>query len=110
MAGKSCINVDPIVEAREMDPQFVQVIPSSEMVLVTTFTLQAPGDLESGEICLCIPFISLDSALGKLGYTFSSRHHNANKPDEQRKQIDRVVNETAVPLIAEFGTASLKHW
>ena len=25
----------------------------------------------------------------------------------QRKQIDRVVNETAIPLIAELGTASL---
>ena len=104
---ESLIDVDPVVEAREMDPQFVQVIPSSEMVLVTTFTLQAPGDLESGEICLCIPFISLDSALGKLGYNFQFATSQRKQTDVQRKQIDRVVNETAVPLIAELGTASL---
>ena len=103
----SLIDVDPVVEARDMDPQFVQVIPSSEMVLVTTFTLQAPGDLESGEICLCIPFISFDSALGKLGYNFQFATSQRKQTDMQRKQIDRVVNETAVPLIAELGTASL---
>ncbi|TVR44034.1 MAG: flagellar motor switch protein FliM [Planctomycetota bacterium] len=103
----SLLSFNPVVEAREMDPQFVQVIPSSEMVLVTTFTLQAPGDLESGEICLCIPFISLDSALGKLGYNFQFATAQRRQTEQQRRQIDRVIHDTALPLIAELGTASV---
>lgn len=103
----SLLDFNPVVESREMDPQFVQVIPSSEMVMVTTFTLQAPGDLEAGEICVCIPFISLDASLGQLGHNFQFATAQRQQTSEQRHHIDRVLGETALPLVANLGTAQL---
>lgn len=96
-----------IVESREMDPQFVQVIPSSEMVLVSTFSISAPGELEPGEICLCIPFISLDSVMQRLGNRFRFASMKREPTAGQRRHIDRMVKHSTLQICAELGTASV---
>jgi flagellar motor switch protein FliM len=103
----SLLEFDPQVQAREMDPQFVQVIPSSEMVLVTTFTLQAPGELETGEMCFCIPFISLDAVISKLDFNFQFAAAARRQTERQREYLDRVVGDTAVSLEVRLGTTRL---
>ncbi|MBN8526381.1 MAG: flagellar motor switch protein FliM [Planctomycetes bacterium] len=97
----------PIVEAREMDPQFVQVIPSSEMVLVSTFSIAAPGELEPGELCFCIPFISIDTVMQRLGNRFRFAAMKRDPSEGQRRHLDRVVKHTTLPVRAELGTASV---
>ena len=96
-----------IVESREMDPQFVQVIPSSEMVLVSTFSIAAPGELEPGEICLCIPFISLDSVMQRLGNRFRFAAMKREPTEGQRRHLDRMVKHSTLPVRAELGTATV---
>lgn len=96
-----------IVESREMDPQFVQVIPSSEMVLVSTFSIAAPGELEPGEICLCIPFISIDSVMQRLGNRFRFAAMKRDPTEGQRKHLARVVNHSTLQIKAELGSASV---
>ena len=101
------LKFNPIVEAREMDPQFVQVIPSSEMVMVATFTVQAPDELETGEICFCIPFISLDPILSGLADSFQFASAQRIQTNFQREHLRRVVDGTAVPLHVELGRTDL---
>lgn len=101
------LDFKPVVESREMDPQFVQVIPSSEMVLVVTFSLQAPGELETGEMCFCIPFLSLDAVIAKLDYSFQFATSQRKQTTNQRDYIDRVVGDTPLPLAVRMGTTSL---
>lgn len=96
-----------IVESREMDPQFVQVIPSSEMVLVSTFSIAAPGELEPGEICLCIPFISLDAVMQRLGNRFRFAAMKREPTAGQRSHLDRTVKHSTLPVRAELGTARI---
>lgn len=96
-----------VVESREMDPQFVQVIPSSEMVLVSTFSISAPGELEPGELCFCIPFISLDSVLPRLGNQFRFASMQRDQSSAQRKYLDRVVNDSPLPVTTDLGTTTL---
>jgi flagellar motor switch protein FliM len=97
----------PVVESREMDPQFVQVIPSSEMVLVSTFSIAAPGELEPGEVCFCIPFISLEGILTRLGNQFRFASMKREQTPRQRALIDRVVHETALPVRVALGTTTV---
>jgi flagellar motor switch protein FliM len=101
------VTFKPEVEAREMDPQFVQVIPSSEMVLVSTFSIIAPGELEPGEICFCLPFISLDAIMAKLGNQFRFAAMKRDQTPEQRRTIDRVIKQTALPLTVVLGSATI---
>lgn len=92
---------------RESDPQFAQVIPPAEMVLVATFGVQSPGEIESGEVCYCIPFISLEEAFAKL--SSQTRFADLRRPqtDQQRQHLDRVVAETAVPVSVDLGNTTL---
>ncbi len=104
---KDLINFSPVVESREMDPQFVQVIPSSEMVLVATFSISAPGELEPGEMCFCIPFISIDQVMSRLSNQFRFAAMKRKQTPEQRLHIDRVVHETTLQLRTFLGTTDL---
>lgn len=97
----------PVVESREMDPQFVQVIPSSEMVLVSTFSISAPGELEPGEICFCIPFISLDSVLPRLGNQFRFASMQRDQTPQQRGYLNRIVVDSPLPITTDLGTTTL---
>lgn len=104
---KELMVFDPVVESREMDPQFVQVIPSSEMVLVATFSITAPGEIEPGELCFCIPFISLEGMVSQLGNQFRFAAMKRTQSVGQRKHLDRVVKQTTLEVTCELGTTAL---
>lgn len=97
----------PVVEAREMDPQFVQVIPSSEMVLVSTFAISAPGELEPGELCFCVPFISLDGILSRLSNQFRFASMHRDQTAAQATYIKRVVTDSKLTLQTVLGHTTL---
>lgn len=98
----------PVVEAREMDPQFVQVIPSSEMVLVSTFAISAPGELEPGEVCFCVPFISLDGVLPRLSNQFRFASMHRDQTTAQATYLKRVVTDSPMTLQTRLGTTTLR--
>lgn len=104
---KDLVAFTPVVEAREMDPQFVQVIPGAEMVLVATFSITAPGEIEPGELCFCVPFISLAGMIGKLGKQSAFTATKPVQSPEQRKHLDRVVKQTTLEVACELGTTSV---
>lgn len=101
------VSFKAVVESREMDPQFVQVIPSSEMVLVSTFSISAPGELEPGEMCLCIPFISIDTVMQRLGNRFRFAAMKREPSDGQRRHLARVINHSTLPVRTDLGTATV---
>lgn len=104
---RELVSFDPVVESREMDPQFVQVIPSSEMVLVATFSLTAPGEIEPGELCFCIPFISLEGMMSQLGNQFRFAAMRRTQTPAQRKHLDHVVKHSTLPVKTVLGTSTL---
>ncbi len=101
------VEFTPEVQSREMDPQFVQVIPSSEMVLVCTFSVSAPGELEPGEMCFCVPFISLDQVLTKLGNQFRFASMQREQTPSQRHHLNRVLGDASMTVSAALGTTTL---
>lgn len=104
---RELVSFAPVVESREMDPQFVQVIPSSEMVLVATFSLSAPGEIEAGEMCFCIPFISLEGIVGRLGSQFRFAAMKRGQTQTQRHHLDRVVRQTTLGVACTLGTTTV---
>jgi flagellar motor switch protein FliM len=107
LGWKELLDFTPVVESREMDPQFVQVIPSSEMVLVATFSVTAPGEIEAGEMCFCIPFISLQDLVGRLGTQFRFAAMTREQTPAQRQHLDRVVKQTKLGVKVVLGTSTL---
>jgi flagellar motor switch protein FliM len=96
------------VEERESDPQFAQVIPAGEMVLVSTFSIQGTEDMEAGELCIAIPFINLERAIGKLSSQTRFADIRHEQTEQERAHIDRVVAGTQAPVRVQLGTATLR--
>jgi flagellar motor switch protein FliM len=77
------------------------------MVLVSTFSVAAPGELEPGELCVCIPFISLDGVLTRLGNSFRFASMKRDQTQEQVRYLRRVVDTTPLTVTATLGTTTL---
>jgi flagellar motor switch protein FliM len=104
---RGALEFAPAVEARETDPQSLQVIPSGEMVLVATFSLAAPGEIEAGEMCFCLPFTSLEGRLGRLGDPSRFTIRKRDQTPVQRKHLDRVVKQSTLEVSCALGTTAL---
>src|SRR5699024_4089823 len=63
-AWSSIVEVDPIIEDVEVNPQFLQMVSPNETVVVVSLTTQI-GDV-SGMINICIPHIVLEPIIPKL--------------------------------------------
>lgn len=74
--------------AQENDPQIVQIVTGSEIVLVLRFELSV-GDI-TGVMSLCMPILAIEPMLDKVGaeYTFYGA-----KPDHRGLQTAETVKE-----------------
>jgi len=74
--------------AQENDPQIVQIVAGSEIVLILRFEMNV-GEI-SGTMSLCMPAVAIESILEKVGaeYTFYG-----SKPQQQDEQTVKMVAE-----------------
>jgi len=63
-AWKGIVQLDPQIESMDTNPQFNQVIASSETVALVTFSASVQN--VQGFINLCFPFMGLENALSNL--------------------------------------------
>jgi flagellar motor switch protein FliM len=92
--------------AQENDPQIVQIVTGSEIVLVLRFELTV-GDI-SGTMSLCMPVLAIEQILEKVGaeYTFYGA-----KPDHKGPQtatsVKEVIYRTTARLEAFLSGSSI---
>ena len=74
--------------AQENDPQIVQIVPGSEVVLIIRFELNI-GDI-SGTMSICLPVIAIEEILEKVGaeYTFYG-----SRPQHKGGQTEKLIGE-----------------
>ena len=104
-AWRDVTPVKPKLSAFETNPQFVQIAPASETVIVILF------DVIIGErtyaLNICIPFIVLESVLNKLNIHSYMALTQKNQTPEIRKDIQKNLHETKVPVRAILGETSI---
>jgi flagellar motor switch protein FliM len=89
----------------EMNPQFAQIVPPSDMVVLISFEIRVGG--ASGMLSLCVPYIVLEPAVGKLtAQSYFSNLGDSSSP-ETREGIASELGTVAVPMSVELGTAEL---
>lgn len=91
--------------ATEMNPQFAQIVPPSDMVVLIAFDVRI-GD-SGGTMSLCIPYVLLEPALGKFtAQSYFSGSDTAQTP-ELREGIVAELGMVRVPIAVELGDAEL---
>ena len=91
--------------ATEMNPQFAQVVPHSDMVVLVSFEIRVGK--ASGTMALCVPYIVLEPVIGRLtAQSYLSSTAGMPSP-ETRDDIAERLSEVTVPVAAELGGVSL---
>lgn len=91
--------------ATEMNPQFAQVVPHSDMVVLLSFEIRVGA--ATGTMALCVPYILLEPVIGKLtAQSYLSTLADSAAPD-MRDDITASLAAVEVPVSAELGHAEL---
>ena len=104
-AWKSIGNLQFKLDRFESEPDFVQIAPASEIVLVVSFEVSlgtVPYMMNLG-----LPIFALEETIGKLNtqrfYHSSSKGNSKTRPDIIRRQM----GVTRMPVSATLGTARI---
>ena len=98
--------MNPILEATESNPQFTQIVPPNDMVVIVTLHTKL-GEVE-GFMNICIPYLVLEPIMSKLTTTFWVAASVAK--DEQKGHaeiIRKKLNRTKVPFVVEVGRVQI---
>ena len=86
----------------EVNPQFVAIVPHSEIVIVVTF------DIELGRapmsITLCIPYSMIEPIRGKLNAGFQSEQDE--KDNTWSNRFKKNLDQTPVEMVVELGRST----
>ena len=98
--------INPILEAIEANPGFVQIVPPSDMVIIVTVKVKI-GEVE-GLMTLCIPYLVLEPVMSKLSTSFwvAASVAKDNNPDKIRA-LEKKIHKSPIPLIVELGTINM---
>lgn len=105
-AWSSVTPMNPILEATESNPQFTQIVPPNDMVVIVTMQTKL-GEVE-GMMNICIPYLVLEPIMSKLTTTFWVAA-SAAKDDkvEHTELIRKTLNRTRVPFVVEVGRVQI---
>lgn len=99
-------DIKPKLDFIETNPQFVQIVPPNDMVLLITFEIRI-GDTE-GILNLCIPYIVLEPIVTKLNAQFFYANVTKQFSDEELEAIKTKLKRSIVPVVAELGSTPMK--
>ena len=104
-AWTTVIDLRPRLGQMETNPQFSQIVPPSEMVVLITLETKV-GEVE-GMMNLCIPYLTIEPIISKLSaqYWYSSSRRSATT-ENLAVLRDRLSN-VEIDMVAEIGSMNL---
>lgn len=105
-AWKQVIPIQSNIEAIETNPQFTQIVPPNDMVVIVT--LQAKIGQAEGLINVCIPYLVLEPIMSKLTTTFWVAASTAKQSTtENVSLLQRKLEKTSIPIVVELGKVTV---
>ena len=102
---KNVVDINPVLERVETNPQFAQIIAPSEMIAIVTLNIKI-GDVE-GLMNVCLPYFTLESVMDKLNtkYWFASMKESSDENYEE--YIESVIRKVGMPIKAVLGKSTI---
>ena len=104
-AWTQVIDLRPRFAQIETNPQFAQIVPPTEMVVL--ITLETKVGEEEGMMNFCIPYLVLEPIVSKLSsqYWFSSVRKNSTT--QYLETIKQQLTSVDMDVVADFGSIKL---
>ena len=98
--------MNPFLETTESNPQFMQIVTPSEMVVIITLQIRI-GDTE-GIMNICIPYLVLEPIMSKLTTTFwVASSISKSDSENQVAIIQNKLESTKVNFVVEVGEVQI---
>jgi flagellar motor switch protein FliM len=105
MAG--VVEISPKLEDLENNPQFVQVVPPQDMVLLTSIEMKVAEN--SGMIGICFPYVVVEPILNTLSTEFIlSRHTSPGEEEIFTRLMTNTVGKVEVEVVADIGECDFR--
>lgn len=105
-AWKQVITLEPRLEVIETNPQFTQIVPPNDMVVI--ITLQTKIVQAEGLINICIPYLVLEPIMSKLTTTFWVASSVVKQSsDESMTTLKKRLARTPIALKVELGSTTV---
>ncbi len=105
-AWANVATINPFLETTESNPQFTQIVPPSDMVVIVTIQMKV-GEIE-GMMNICIPYLVLEPIMSKLTTTFwVASSISKDDTEDQVALIQAKLDKTLVPFVVEVGQVQI---
>jgi flagellar motor switch protein FliM len=104
---KAWESVEPItveLERSEVNPQFVGIVPPSDVVVITPFEVEM--DEAHGRITLCLPYSTIEPIRSKLYAGFQTERLEIDQ--SWLRRIVQQLQNLEVEMSVEFGAAEIQ--
>lgn len=104
-AWTQVIDLRPRLGQIETNPQFVQIVPPTEMVVLITFEMQV-GE-EEGMMDFCIPYLTIEPIISKLSSQFWFSAARRSSSMQYLGTLKEKLSSVEMDLVAEVDTINL---
>lgn len=107
-AWRSITDINFKYERLEMEADFVQIAPSSEIVVVVSFDVNI--GVHTYLMNLCFPTFALEDVLARLNrqqVTTSAIRQSPQRMKENMEVLSQQISTTFLPIVAELGKAAI---
>lgn len=100
---KNVMDISPLLERIETNPQFAQVIAPSEMIAIVTLNIKI-GDVE-GFMNVCLPYFTLESVMDKLNTKYWYSTMQDSNDDNYGIYIESMIKRVEAPIRVVMGNS-----
>jgi len=100
-AWSTVVDVDPVFDEFEVNPQFLQMVSPNETVVV--ISLNTTIAETSGMINICIPHVVLEPILPKLSGSYWMESKRKESSSTEVTQLREGIKKAMVPVVAQLG-------
>lgn len=102
---KNVMDIEPILERIETNPQFAQIIAPNEMIAIVTLNIKI-GDVE-GFMNVALPYITLESVMDNLNTKFWFSTMTSVSDEGYSEYITSMLRHVDVPVKALLGRSNV---
>jgi len=110
-AWSQIIELRPRLSNIDTNPQFIQIVPPNEMVILVTLEIKINDKQKEvnveGMMNFCIPYLTIEPIVNKLSTQFWYSTVRRNTTSEYLDKIKNQISEISIPLVVELGKTEL---
>lgn len=104
-AWTQVIDLRPRLQQIETNPQFAQIVPPNEMVILVTLEIKI-GE-EAGMMNICIPYITIEPIVSKLSTSFYFSSVRRGSTTQYLTTIKEKLSDVEMETVAEIGSINV---